>query len=161
MRHFLLKWLVLIVSLVGIAFQANAQSADVTLVVTTTDGMEQTYQLTEESQLYFENGEILVIEDGNSTITLPLSQIHKIVCAEVTGTSEHILSKLQLFPNPSRNSFLIFNLTGSHHASIYSLDGRLVKSFEAVEGQLIDISELAPGMYLLHIENQTFKIMKL
>lgn len=162
MRHFILKILMPIAFLAGITLHANAQSTDVTLIVTKTNGEEQTYRLTGESQLYFENGETLVIDEGNGILqTYPLAQIRKIECAEVTGTSDDTSSGLQLFPNPSRNSFTIMGLRDTHLAHIYAIDGRLVKSFEATEGMMIDISELAEGMYLLHINGQTLKLMKL
>ena len=162
MKQFFIKTLMFSAFLVGIIFQANAQGTDVTLVVTKTNGEEQIYQLTEESQLYFENGERLVIENGNSTTaTFQLSQIRKIVCSEATDTPENPTTELQLFPNPSHNSFLIKNLQGSHPAQIYSLDGRLMKSFEATEGMVIDASELPEGMYLLQLNGQILKMMKL
>lgn len=162
MSHFMLKILMSIAFLTGIALHANAQSTDVTLIVTKTNGEEQRYQLTEESQLYFENGETLVIDEGNGVFqTHPLAQIRKIVCSEVTGTSDDTSSEVQLFPNPSRNSFTIMGLHDTYPAHIYAIDGRLVKSFEATEGMVIDISELAEGMYLLHINGQTLKLMKL
>lgn len=154
------RTLLLLILLVGFQCLGNAQ--DVRLVVTTIDGAEQSFQLTEESQLYFNNGESLVIEDvEGTTVTFQLSQIRKIVCAELTGTADHIMSELQLFPNPSRNGFIIRNLQDSCPARIYSLDGRLMKQFEAAEGMLVDISGLSSGMYLLHINGETLKLMKL
>ena len=162
MRHFLFKTLMLIALLIGISFHANAQGTNVNLIVTTIDGSEQTFQLDEESQLYFQNGEILVIEDGtDNTVTFELSNIRKLVCSEVTGTSEDNESQLQILPNPTRNHFIIRNLTATCPARMYSLDGRLVKAFQASEGSMVDMSELSQGMYLLHINGQTLKLMKL
>ena len=156
------KALILSILLIGSLMRANAQGTNVTLVVTKTNGEEQTYQLTEESQLYFENGERLVIEDGvNATVTFQLAEIQKLACTEYTGMDENDLAALQLFPNPSRGTFIIKNLQGSHPARIYSLDGRLMKTFRANEGTLVDIGELSRGMYLLHIDGQTLKLMKL
>ena len=154
------KTFFLLFLLTGFLFHGAAQN--VTLVVTTTNGEEQTYQLTETSQLYFNNSESLVIDGGTDTpTTIPLSQIRKIVCSEMTGMEENPASNPQIFPNPSWNSFLIKNLRTSCLAQIYALDGRLVKSFMAAEGMLVDISGMAPGMYLLHIDGQTLKLMKL
>ena len=154
------KTFFLLFLLTGFLFHGAAQN--VTLVVTTTNGEEQTDQLTETSQLHFNNGENLVIDDGTDTpTTIPLSQIRKIVCSEMTGAEESSATNPQIFPNPSRNSFLIKNLQSSCLAQIYALDGRLVKSFMATEGMLVDISGMAPGMYLLHIDGQTLKLMKL
>ena len=144
----------------GILSQAMAQN--VSLVVTTTNGAEHTYQLTQESQLHFSNGESMVIEDGNGTVaTFALAEIRKLVCSEVTGTEEDLASNLQILPNPSRSHFIVRNLSEACLGRIYTLDGRLAKEFEASEGSMVDISELAEGMYLLHINGQTLKLMKL
>ena len=162
MRHSFLKALILSAFLIGIVFHANAQGTNVTLVVTKTNGQEQIFQLTDKSQLYFENGENLVIDDGaGTTTTFELSHIRKITSTEITGVADNTLPKLQPFPNPSRNSFVIKDLQGTFPASVFSLDGRLVKSFTASEGIPVDISELSSGMYLLHIDGQTLKLMKL
>lgn len=154
------KSLLLPFFLLGLLFQAKAQN--VTLVVTNTNGTEQTYQLTEESQLHFENGERLVIENASGTnFTLQLSNIRKIVCAEMTDSEENLASKLQILPNPSHHQVLIKNLSSNGQGRIYTLDGRMVKAFEASDGMMLDISDLSEGMYLLNIDGQTLKLMKL
>ena len=154
------KNVLLLFLFVGLALLVKAQN--VTLIVTNTNGTEQTYQLTEESQLHFENGERLVIENASGTnFTLQLSDIRKIVCAEMTGTEENTAGKLQLLPNPSHNQVFIRNLSGNAQGRIYTLDGRMVKAFEASEGMMLDISDLSEGMYLLNIDGQTLKLMKL
>lgn len=149
----------LLLLLTGFLLHGNAQN--VTLVVTTTNGVEQTYPMTEESQLYFDNGEsLMIVENANSTVTYPLSEIRKIVFTEITGIGENTESELQILPNPSHNHFIVKNLPENSPARIYALDGRLVKEFEASEGKVGDISELSEGMYLLHIHGQTLKLMK-
>ena len=162
MRHLFFKTLMLSVFLIGIAFQGNSQVTNVSLVVTKIDGTEQTFQLDEESQLYFENGDQLVIKDvaGNTT-SFGLDKIRKIVCSEVAGAQESTASQLQIFPNPTHNSFIVRNLTGTGLARIYSLDGRLVKLFQAYDGMSVDVSDLTNGMYLMNINGQTLKLMKL
>ena len=162
MRDLLFKTLIFFAFLVGNIVHANAQSISVTLVVTKTNGEELSYQLTEESQMYFENGDRLVIEDGAGTnMTFQLAEIQKLVCTEYANVGENNSSALLLTPNPARDHFLINNLQNEGEARLYSLDGRLMKSFIATEGMIVDISELAPGMYLLHIDGQTLKMMKL
>ena len=145
----------------GFLSQGDAQN--VTLVVTTNDGAEHAYQLTNEGQLLFENnGNSLTILDGTgTTATYQLADIRKLVCSEITGVNERNPKGLLFLPNPARDHFIISNLQRSCEAHIYALDGRLVKSFTATEGMNVDISELSKGMYLLHIDGQTLKMMKL
>ena len=152
--------MLLLLFLAGFLLQGTAQN--VTLVVTTTNGTEQSFQLTNEGQLYFEEGERLVIEDGTgTTATFQLAEVRKLICTEIAGVGESDATSLRLLPNPARDHFLISNLQRSCEARIYALDGRLVKSFTASEGITVDISELSKGMYLLHIDGQTLKMMKL
>ena len=161
MRRFVIKTLTLLAFLIGLASMATAQTS-VNLVITKTNGEEQTFLLSGQSQLSFENGEYLVIDDGtDNTFTYPLNQIRKMVCTEILGTSEESDSQLQIFPNPSRDSFVIRNLQGKGLARIYTLDGRLMQSFEATEGMVVSIAELSSGMYLLNVNGQTLKLMKL
>lgn len=162
MKSFKDKILILIVLVINTTLYSRAQDITVNLVVTTTNGTEQLFQLTEESQLLFEDGNRLIIRDiDGTTATFDLANIRKMVCTETTGTDESLTSDLQLLPNPFRDSFIIRNLQGQGSARIYTLDGRLVKTFMASEGQRVDISTLSQGMYLLHINGQTLKMMKL
>lgn len=160
MKKVIVKALMLLCFMAGSLLQAKAQN--VTLVVTTNDGEEQFYQLSTSTQMHFENGDQLVITDGgNTTATFNLDNIRKIVCSELTSVDESTAPPLQLIPNPSHNSFIIRNLKSNCQARIFTLDGRIVKSFEATEGMAVDISDLSEGMYLLTIEGQTLKLMKL
>ena len=162
MRHTVTSFLLLFALLGGIASHASAQNDNVTLLVTKTNGEELTFQLNENSRISFENGENLIIEiTANATESIPLAQIRKLVCSEITGIDEDAASNWQLFPNPTHDSFIIRNLEGSSIARIYSIDGRLMKSFEATDGSIIDISDFTSGMYLLQLNGQTSKLMKL
>ena len=77
------------------------------------------------------------------------------------GVDENVAKALQLVPNPSHNQVFIKNLSGNCQGHVYSLDGRMIKAFEAYEGMMLDISDLPEGMYLLNIDGQTLKLMKL
>lgn len=142
-------------------FLLHGMAQNVTLVVTTTNGTEHSYQLTNEGQVLFENNGLTILDGTGTTATFQLADIRKLVCTEITGVDESSTNSLRLLPNPTRDHFLISNLQHSCEARIYALDGRLVKTFTATEGMSIDISELSKGMYLLHIDGQTLKMMKL
>lgn len=156
-----IKFLTLVLFfMAGFLLRGTAQN--VTLVVTTTEGVEQTFQLAHDGQLYFENGDRLIIEDGTgTTASFQLANIRKLVCTEIAGVGESNASELLLAPNPTRDHFLISHLTNPCEARLYALDGRLMKTFMATEGMVVDISNLSSGMYLLHIGGQTLKMMKL
>lgn len=62
-------------------------------------------------------------------------------------------NSISLFPNPFQNKINIsgdINLVKS--LSIYSIKGELVKAINRLESSQINLKELIPGMYLMHIE---------
>ena len=161
MKRFLQCGLLLIALTFGFVFQMVAQSAQ--LVVTLNDGTEQTYYMAENDRLYFEDNAKLVIEIGDykSTVMIPLDDIRKITCSETEGVSETTGSSTFFFPNPVHNVVVFPNLNDKKTILIYALDGRLIKSIEATGNQIVDISDLPVGLFLVKTESQTFKMIKL
>ena len=154
------KLLLLLLIIAGPLFQLTAQNA--VCVVTTTDNVEHSIGLWEDHQMYFDQAYRLVIQNSpNANHVFPLSEIRKVVFTEITGTEENHASAPYILPNPSSNHFIVRNLPETCQGRVFALDGRLVKAFEASEGSVIDISELPKGMYLLQIQGQTLKLMKL
>ncbi len=68
-------------------------------------------------------------------------------------------SKRILFPNPSSTKI---NITNSANLgfSIFSSDGRLIKTGTIHTDNYIIVSDIKNGIYLLNIENQTFTFIK-
>ena len=146
----------------GLFFRMTAQSTQ--LVVTLNDGTEQTYYMSGNDRLYFEDNAKLVIEIGDyykGTIKIPLADIRKLTCNETENTTESHNLAIGLYPNPVHDILTFNNLQGKQTINIYAVDGRLMKTFEATSGQRIDISELPIGLYLVKTESQTFKMIKL
>ncbi len=141
---------------------SHATAQNVVCVVTTTDNVEHSIGLWEDHQMYFDQADRLVIQNSpNANHVFPLSEIRKVVFTEITGTEESHAPAPYILPNPSSNHFIIRNLPETCQGQVFALDGRLVKAFEASEGSVIDISELPKGMYLLQLQGQTLKLMKL
>lgn len=155
------RGLLLIAFVFGMFFRMTAQSTQ--LVVFLNDGSEQTYYMAGTDRLYFEDNTKLVIEEVStkSTVTIPLADIRKITCNEMVNTTENPESALNIFPNPVHNALTFRNIQGKQTVCIYALDGRLAKRFEVSADQVIDISELPIGLYLVKIQTQTLKIIKL
>lgn len=164
MKLILKKVALLAALVVGIAFPMAAQSTYVHLVITLNDGTEETYDMLNTSYMYFDNGEKLVITetiDGMTAVTYPLADIRKITCQEVEGTEENTDLNIAVFPNPTHDKVTFRNVRGKQTVKIYALDGRLMKSFQVTDSQTVDISMLPQGLYLVNIDYNTFKMMKL
>ncbi|SEG53685.1 Por secretion system C-terminal sorting domain-containing protein [Halpernia humi] len=96
------------------------------------------------------NYELQILEK-NSTITQN---------SNLQTNQNSINSKLQIYPNPAKNSLTIFGLQTSEIFEIYSADGRKVKSGKFYPNSNINISGFAKGFYILKIAGQNFKFIK-
>ena len=164
MKSIFKRGLLLMAFTMGLLFHLSAQSTLMTIQMN--DGTERTYSMTENDRVYFEDNEKLVVEiavygRGETSERFNLADIRKITCAETESVSENSSTSVCLSPNPVHDVVLIRNLKGKETIQIYALDGRLMKSTETSEGQLIDISELPIGLYLVKTESQTLKMIKL
>ena len=161
MKQLIQRGLLLAALTLGMAFHLVAQSTQMTIFMN--DGSERSYIMTESDRVYFENNETLVVEItvNAKSDRYNLADIRKITCAETEGVSEASGTEVYLSPNPVHNTVMLRNLNGKETILIYTLDGRMVMSVEASENQLIDISALPIGLYLVKTEHQTLKMIKL
>lgn len=155
------KRLLLVAFLVGMLLPLAAQSTQV--VVSLNDGTEQTFYMSEEDRMYFEDNQKLVIEliYTKDVVKFKLDDIRKITCHETEGTAENLENQVSIFPNPVHNTLMLRNLSGKQMVSIYSIDGRLMKTFEVNGGQAIDVAEFPVGLYLVKTQSATLKMIKL
>ena len=164
MKRIFKRGLLLAIMTLGMLFHLSAQSTQMTIYMN--NGDERSYDMTENDRVYFENNETLVVEIAVYNKDLRsdrfnLADIRKITCQEVEGLSEGSNTSVCLVPNPVHDAFMLRNLNGKETLHIFTLDGRMVMSVEASENQLIDISGLPVGLYLVKTEHQTLKMIKL
>ena len=160
MKQIIQYGLLLAAFTIGLFFNLEAQSTQMTIYMN--DGTERIYYMTEDDRVYFEDNEWLVISIApTKSDRYNLAEIRKITCSETEGMIEETKPSLWLSPNPVHEAFMIHNLDDRQPVSIYALDGRLLKSLEAVSDQPIDISDLPVGLDLVKTESYTLKIIKL
>lgn len=161
MKRLINRGLLLLALIMGMAFSMEAQSTQV--VVTLNDGTEQNYAMTEADRMYFEDNTILVIETAEykGTARISLADIRKITCQEVEGLDETSSLDVAFFPNPVHDKVTFRNVRGKQTVKIYALDGRLIKATQIDDNQTVDVSTLPQGLYLVNVNYNTFKMMKL
>ena len=164
MKRLIQRGLLLVALITGWAFHLSAQSTLMTIHMN--DGSERSYYMTENDRVYFGDNETLVVEivaysKEERSDRFNLVDIRKITCAETENTIEESNATVFLSPNPVHEAVILRNLSGKETIQIYALDGRLMKSTEASEGQLIDVSDFPVGLYLVKTERQTLKMIKL
>lgn len=93
----------------------------------------------------------------------PLRQIGKIVFLEDEpwGTEQVQSPTIQVYPNPTQNSLFIRGVEGTQTVRIFSMQGGLMLSAEAANGEAqLYVGGLQSGTYLLQIGAQVVKFIK-
>ena len=82
---------------------------------------------------------------------------HWFITLDNEGIPEIQNSDIVLYPNPTSDFIFIENIE-PQFITIYSLDGRLVKSVE--NANVVDVRDLKKGIYLINIEGITRRMVK-
>jgi hypothetical protein len=143
--------------------EVKAQS----LVITAKDGAETIRNLTAlRSVLFLNNGVLLKSTNGNSE-SFSLVHIRKISFKSGTTASELIPSdpkntQIRIYPNPVDHEIHLENLpAGNSEVSVYRIDGTILfKKQVTSEDNVLEGVSLNKGIYLLKVNNQTFKFIK-
>ena len=74
----------------------------------------------------------------------------------ISGINNVAFAGLKIYPNPVQNNLVIENNNGTElQASLYGLDGSLIKTTAVRERAAFDMTALAAGIYTLKISNGT------
>lgn len=138
------------------------------LILKTKNGVENTKQLCTLNPITFSNNNLLLKCISGPAETYNLTTISKFYFKFApTGTEIIALNRdnqiLSINPNPVNDVIYIQNAPeGISTVLIYRIDGVLVlKSQVTKESKGIQVEQLKKGLYLLRINNQTIKFLKL
>lgn len=70
-----------------------------------------------------------------------------------SGTTTVGRASVRLFPNPAADFFALENAEKVAAIRVFSMDGRVVKEFEAAPGSRYPIADLPAGAYILALQN--------
>jgi len=160
MKDDLFKCLILlmIVSLATCSLMAQAE-----VKIMDEGGNTATIIVSEQGKMYF-SPDTMFINDGNG-------QHHAFAIADIRRVNFNAnlvdipdcqeLSDLQIYPNPAGNFFRIKSSDANPlKVRLYAMNGRLLKEELTQSGERINISDLPAGMYLVQVNNTTFKLSK-
>ncbi|MCM1110937.1 MAG: T9SS type A sorting domain-containing protein [Clostridium sp.] len=154
-----------VASVAGLFCIAPESSAQTSLSVKTSGGHESSYALSLQSRLKFVDGKLRILSGESTVAEHPLANVEKLMFG--TGlTAIDILPADQTAVCPEYYTIRdIVTFTGQPASpcplELYSLGGSRVIAVTDWSGEQIDMSGLAAGIYLLHINNETFKLIKL
>lgn len=98
---------------------------------------------------------------GNTTTTI--DNVRTLTFGDVFTAIENTpaTSTLRVYPNPTASMLVIEGATGNGTMDVYNINGTLLLSEPIQEGvNTIQVSNLAKGLYILKLPNDTFKFTK-
>lgn len=137
------------------------------LVLKAKDGTITTKQLGTVKRITFSNNNLLVNYQSGPVETYPLTSLSILSFkSTVTGVDQSSLSGtriMMIYPNPVKDVINLVNAPDTEFtASIYRMNGVLVLSTQVISTRKsINVSYLSGGLYLLKVNDQTFKFIKL
>lgn len=139
-----------------------AQNATQTTNVTVVYNNAQPSALFENvTRFYFDDGD-LVLDQNGLTNNIPVALIRRLELDAVTSVQNWDDNSILLYPNPTSDK--LFFATSREQVikvSVYSMNGQLLYSQQLSTSECMDVSSLAKGMYIIKINNQTYKFSKL
>lgn len=129
------------------------------------DGNKQEINLTTLQKISFSSNNMVLNYTNAAFTSLAINDIRKITMISGPADVKNTLadkSKMSIFFNAAENQITIKNAPEkSAKAYVYRMDGVLLLYSEvSSSNNLLNISSLANGLYLLKINNQVFKFKK-
>lgn len=80
------------------------------------------------------------------------------------GVTNNTLAQLSLYPNPATHYFKVKGFSENIDVEIYSQTGQLVSALKNVSQQMVDVSQLNSGLYMVRVssdqKNALFRLVK-
>ena len=94
------------------------------------------------------------------------AKVRKITFSGDFGSIEQVgttAEELVLYPNPASDFVNLKNWDNAHPAKlmIFSIDGQCRMVIDEWNGEAVNVQSLAQGIYLLNVNNKTYKFRKL
>ena len=126
------------------------------------DASSQEIEVSSYGKIYFSDN-YMYIDNGTAVpYSFAVSNIRNMVFNEITGIEDIVTETFKVYPNPVHNELYISgNDFRSHPYQLFSTDGRLLLHGVSREGEPEKVSDLPTGLYILKINNSSFKISKL
>ena len=137
-----------------------------TLSATSSSKLKIYYSSSDSSIIDISDNKAIIKKPGTVTITayqpgnflykpaLPVSQTISIKESVIVNKVNN--NKIEIYPNPSMGLIFIKGISEKIVINVYTVNGQLIKSIEQ-KSNLLDLSDLKNGVYILKINNQFFK----
>jgi len=142
---------------------SNANCWAQNIVVREKSGLESPTELLSLRKITFRDQEFILNYWTGLTETYPISDINTIF---FTGTGNSLSTPasgtLSLYPNPVTHSIYLKNIPlGENRVSIFRIDGTQMMQFLLMPGEnSVAVDHLQSGLYILSLNQKTFKFIK-
>ncbi len=163
MKNFIIKIACALTLVFGIctAFSQTFHTTNLTVVYS--NGQSDSY-FENVTQFSFSGGDLLIQQNGTVT---PISRsiIRKLTLDDVVSSSietYEATTGIVVYPNPTSDKlFFATEQEQVVNVKIYSLHGQLLSQTEVNTSEAIDVSFLAKGIYIIKINELSYKFSKL
>lgn len=151
------KYLVFFLLLISLGQNVLAQDQE--LVVWLHNGENIHFKLTEEPETRYSDGS-LIISSKSLSVTYPLGDVAKYTY-EGRGTGVESADK-NLFVHQNGNTLELRNLKKGTCLEVFSPDGKLMRKQDIKAGRIarVNLEPLPAGIYVIKLDDTTFKFMK-
>lgn len=143
----------------------NVQSQTVSLEIKKWDNSNISIDVNSLRKITFESGNVILNYQTGNVDNVQTSSIRKLVFTSVTGINNlHVDgNSMFVYPNPGIDYISLKNLpAGDLSVAIYTLCGNQVMNLLHYSNtDQINISELTKGVYIIKVNNQALKFLKL
>lgn len=136
------------------------QSQNIALTVTRFNNQAKSIDVNTLKKITFSGTNLLLKYNNGGTELLAAYDISNMTFSNLTGLDNNKVSDISIFPNPSSDIIFVKNyFLPLIKVSIYSIQGKYIKDLKLVSNYL-DITDLSNGVYILKMDNKTFKFTK-
>lgn len=148
-------------SLIGICFVASAQANPMQFSIYTLDENVSTYKLDDSPKIEVKDDHIIIF-NNSIEIKFDFANLQKLVYQSSSSNIDAIQKTLQPVLFLDNNIININPLEKEAQIDIYDTKGILLKSsiLEANQLHEISISNLNQGLYIININNTSYKFLK-
>lgn len=129
------------------------------LVINKDRGSEMSVDFKDFSKIYFRDGKVVFDDDNGLTFPLiDLRTIHFEAEEKTLSVSSPADDNVRFEYGNGR--IRVTGLPDGTSLEIYAVNGAKILSVKAYAGESVDISDLTPGIYIIHSGKHSFKIIK-
>lgn len=156
-----------ILTIVLFMFYTSFIHGQTLVTITYVNDSNYIYSLSPSGKLWFSSTELIInTSDTNSPIYIPILEIRKITFNDNDPNTEsnQIVKNnetISIYPNPTNDYFDIVAPNYSKlKISIFDTNGAMLISEIYENEKRVDVSNLSKGIYIVVVNNQSFKLIK-